>query len=48
MPATMSLREAYAECLWSRRPALPVSDAAGTLIGIVTIRDLDQRAGRPA
>ncbi|MDR3470582.1 MAG: ABC transporter ATP-binding protein [Devosia sp.] len=45
--AAMSLRDAYAECLWSRRASLPVTDAAGVVIGMVTLRDLEQRAGRP-
>jgi len=48
VPATMSLRDAYAECLWSRRSGLPVADAEGAIIGMVTLRDLEQRAGRPA
>jgi osmoprotectant transport system ATP-binding protein len=46
--AATSLRDAYAECLWSRRSALPVVDDAGAIIGMVTLRDLEQRAGRPA
>jgi len=46
--AGMSLRDAYAECLWSRRPAVPVADASGAIIGMVSLRDLEQRAGRPA
>jgi osmoprotectant transport system ATP-binding protein len=45
--AQTSLRDAYAECLWSRRPALPVAGAGGELLGIVTRGDLEQRAGRP-
>ena len=44
----MSLRDAYAECLWSRRPALPVRDANGAIIGMVTLHDLEQRAGKPS
>jgi hypothetical protein len=43
----MTLRDAYAECLWSRRATLPVADAAGAVIGMVSLRDLEQRAGRP-
>lgn len=46
--AGMSLRDAYAECLWSRRTTLPVADASGAVIGMVTLHDLEQRAGRPA
>jgi osmoprotectant transport system ATP-binding protein len=46
--AAMSLRDAYAECLWTRRTALPVADGAGKIIGMVTLRDLEQRAARPA
>ena len=47
VPMTMSLRDAYAECLWSRRAALPVADQGGAVIGMVTLADLAQRAGRP-
>jgi osmoprotectant transport system ATP-binding protein len=46
--AAMTLRDAYAECLWSRREVLPVADASGAVIGMVTLKDLEQRAGRPA
>ena len=46
--ADTSLRDAYAECLWSRRSALPVVDAAGVVIGMVSLSDLEQRAARPA
>jgi osmoprotectant transport system ATP-binding protein len=45
--ARTSLRDAYAECLWSRRPALPVAAVGGELVGIVTRSDLELRAGRP-
>lgn len=45
--AATNLRDAYAECLWSRRPALPVADAGGRIVGMVTRADLEQRAGRP-
>jgi osmoprotectant transport system ATP-binding protein len=48
VPAGMTLRDAYAECLWSRRSGLPVADEAGAVIGMVTLRDLELRAGRPA
>ena len=48
LPMTTSLRDAYAECLWSRRSALPVADEHGTIVGMVTLDDLEQRAGRPA
>ena len=34
----MTLRDALAECLWSRRDALPVADADGAIIGMVTLR----------
>jgi osmoprotectant transport system ATP-binding protein len=47
VPMSMNLRDAYAECLWSRRTALPVAAETGAVIGIVTLRDLEQRAGRP-
>jgi len=46
--AGTTLRDAYAECLWSRRASLPVADATGAIIGVVSLRDLEQRAGRPA
>jgi len=45
--AEMTLRDAYAECLWSRRSSLPVADATGKVIGMVTLTDLERRAGRP-
>jgi osmoprotectant transport system ATP-binding protein len=48
LPAATSLRDAYAECLWSRRTTLPVADAGGAIIGMVTLHDLEQLAGRPA
>jgi len=48
VPAGMSLRDAYAECLWSRRTTLPVAGPSGAIIGMVTLRDLEQRAARPA
>ncbi|WP_297108100.1 ABC transporter ATP-binding protein [uncultured Devosia sp.] len=45
--ASASLREAYAECLWSGRDALPVSDN-GQLIGQVSRADLARAAARPS
>ena len=45
--AGTSLREAYAECLWSGRDRLPVVDAAGQRLGRVTLAALAQRARRP-
>ena len=47
VPAGMSLREAYAECLWSGRDALPVVGAAGEPLGRVTLAALAQKARRP-
>jgi osmoprotectant transport system ATP-binding protein len=44
----MTLRDAYAECLWSRRTALPVADDSGKIIGMVSMADLEERARRPA
>jgi osmoprotectant transport system ATP-binding protein len=46
--AGMTLRDAYAECLWSRRTALPVADDRGKIIGMVSMADLEERARRPA
>jgi osmoprotectant transport system ATP-binding protein len=46
--ADTNLRDAYAECLWSRRESLPIADAGGNIIGVVTLRDLEDHAGRPA
>ena len=48
VPMGMSLRDAYAECLWARRSALPVADETGNVVGMVSLADLEQRAGRPA
>ncbi len=48
IPMTTSLRDAYAECLWSRREMLPVADAQGSIIGMVSRADLEAHAGRPA
>ncbi len=44
--AEASLRDAYAECLWSGRDALPVTDA-GKPIGCITLAKLTQLARRP-
>ncbi|HVW92157.1 MAG TPA: ABC transporter ATP-binding protein [Devosia sp.] len=48
IPMSMSLRDAYAECLWSRRSILPVANESGKVVGVVSRYDLEQRAGRPA
>jgi osmoprotectant transport system ATP-binding protein len=45
--ASASLRDAYAECLWSRREALPVVEN-GKLIGRVTLAQLSAHAANPA
>ena len=42
----LSLREAYAECLWSGRDAVPVS-RDGAIIGRISRSSLAQRAARP-
>lgn len=44
----LSLRDAYAEALWSRRSVLPVSAENGEIVGVVTLGDLEKRAARPA
>lgn len=44
--ANTSMRDAYAECLWSSRDALPVADG-GKLIGRVTLASLARHAARP-
>jgi osmoprotectant transport system ATP-binding protein len=44
--AEKTLRDAYAEMLWSGRPALPVEEA-GQRIGRVTLTELNRRAARP-
>jgi osmoprotectant transport system ATP-binding protein len=44
--AEASMRDAYAEALWSGRDALPVSDG-GKVIGRVTLAALAKRAARP-
>ncbi len=43
----ISLRDAYAECLWSSRDALPVLQD-GKLIGRITLEKLSHLAARPA
>jgi osmoprotectant transport system ATP-binding protein len=45
--ADLSLRDAYAEALWSGRSALPVADDKGAIIGRVTLAELARRAARP-
>ncbi|HEY4199551.1 MAG TPA: ABC transporter ATP-binding protein [Devosiaceae bacterium] len=44
--ADRTLRDAYAELLWSGRGALPVEEG-GQLIGRVTLQELNRRAARP-
>jgi osmoprotectant transport system ATP-binding protein len=44
--AGASLRDAYAECLWSRRDALPVVEN-GALVGRVTLAALSRHAAKP-
>jgi osmoprotectant transport system ATP-binding protein len=46
--ADASQRDALAELLWSGRPALPVRNASGRLIGKVTVDGLVRRAACPA
>ena len=48
VPATMTLRDAYGECLWSGRHSLSVADAEGRHLGHVTLEALAERARRPA
>ena len=43
---TASLRDAYAELLWSGRPALPVRHE-GQIVGQVTLAQLSRLAARP-
>jgi osmoprotectant transport system ATP-binding protein len=45
--ATTTMRDAYAECLWSGRETLPVRDADGRIMGRVTRDMLAQYARRP-
>jgi osmoprotectant transport system ATP-binding protein len=47
IPADASLRDAYAECLWTGREVLPVIDADGTSIGRIRRDDIAHRAERP-
>jgi osmoprotectant transport system ATP-binding protein len=47
IPAETSARDAYAECLWSGRDALPVTRDGG-VVGRVTLAALARRAARPA
>lgn len=47
IPGDASQRDALAELLWSGRPALPVKDSDGKLIGRITVEALLKRA-RPA
>ena len=44
--ASASLRDAYAELLWSGRPALPVR-RDGQFVGQVTLNALSRLAARP-
>ena len=44
--ADASLRDAFAELLWSGRPALPVEDG-GRSVGRVTLAEINRRAARP-
>jgi len=46
LDAHVSLRDAYAELLWSGRPALPVT-RDGTVVGQVTLAQLSRLAARP-
>ncbi len=46
IPAGTSVRDALAECLWSRRPALPVS-RDGVILGRVTRTALEAQGARP-
>ena len=47
IPSEATQRDALAELLWSGRPALPVKDADGKLLGRVTVEGLVKRAARP-
>ena len=47
IPGGATQRDALAELLWSGRPALPVKDADGKLLGRVTVEGLVKRAARP-
>lgn len=46
LDASASLRDAYAELLWSGRPALPVR-RDGSIVGQVTLAELSRLAARP-
>jgi osmoprotectant transport system ATP-binding protein len=46
LDASVSLRDAYAELLWSGRPALPVT-RDGQVVGQVTLAQLGRLAARP-
>jgi osmoprotectant transport system ATP-binding protein len=48
VPATMTMRDAYAECLWSGRDALPVVNGEGAPMGRITLDRLAEHARRPA
>ena len=45
--AEASLRDVFAELLWSRRPAAPVAGSDGRILGRITLARLVERAGRP-
>jgi osmoprotectant transport system ATP-binding protein len=45
--ADASLRDAYAECLWTGRDVLPVVDADGVSLGRIRRDDIAHRAERP-
>ena len=45
--ATASLRDAYAELLWTGRETMPVIDEAGTVIGRIRRDDIAHRAEQP-
>ena len=42
-----SLRDAYAECLWSGRDMLPVTNEAGDVVGRIRRDDIALRAEHP-
>jgi len=47
VPETLSLRDAFAEMLWSGRTALPVVSADNTVLGQVTFAEISRRAAPP-
>ena len=47
IPGTLSLRDALDEALWSGRPALPVANAEGRIIGRLTLEALARLGARP-